>query len=80
MAHTAIKEWRDICEIDYCPECGSPLLTNHNDSNIEAYAVCEDCGADTQLKFAEPYVQGIHGAMKDWADSREVAMKDWVGN
>ena len=30
-------------EYDNCPECGSPLLTFHNDSDTEYWIECEDC-------------------------------------
>lgn len=79
MAQSAINKRRQICEIEECPNCDSLMLTNYNDSNIEAYAICDDCGAVTPLKFAEPYLQGVHGDMKDWADSRDDAVGEMEG-
>ncbi len=45
---------RKIKEIDGCAECDSPLFTIYNESNIEAYAECDDCGYRTELEFLEP--------------------------
>jgi hypothetical protein len=56
-----IKKWRKIREIDTCPECGCPIITIHNDSNVTAYAKCEDCDHETPLEFTEPYIYGRHG-------------------
>jgi len=54
------KQWREVIEIDRCPECGSPLLRIHNDSNITAWAKCEDCEHETELEFAGPYIAKLH--------------------
>ena len=54
------KAWRKINVPETCPECDSFLITVHNDSNIYAYCVCEDCEAEMELDFAEPYVRELH--------------------
>ncbi len=48
-------KWKKVKEIEGCPECGSPLLVIHNDSNREAWAECEDCEAETPLSFVEDF-------------------------
>lgn len=56
------KKWRKVEEVENCEECGSPLIRIHNDSNISAWAKCEeeDCGHEQCLKFLEPYVAESH--------------------
>ncbi len=54
------KAWREIKVPETCPECGSVLITIHNDSNVYCYVSCEDCETDTELEFAELYVRELH--------------------
>lgn len=57
------KQWRKVEEVEKvesCEECSSPLITIHEDSNISAWAKCEDCGHEAHLEFLEPYVPELH--------------------
>jgi len=67
------KAWRKIKEIETCKRCGSPLITIHNDSNVYAYAQCEDCADTTDLEFAEPYIYELH---KHYRILAEIDAKD----
>ena len=68
----ADMKWRKIKEPDGCPNCGSPIIEIINDSNLKAWAACEDCGAETKLEFAEPYIRQRHS--QNWGtDNRSTA-------
>lgn len=43
-------------EKDYCDECGSPLLIFHNDSDVNFYWECEDCG-ETMVIDEEEFIK-----------------------
>lgn len=66
------KQWRKVEEPENCEECGSPLITIHEDSNVSAWAKCEDCDHEQQLKFLEPYVPELH------SHDHVYDKRDWV--
>jgi transcription elongation factor Elf1 len=51
---------RKVKEIETCPECGNWISQIRVDSNLYAWAVCDECETDTELEFAEPYVYEKH--------------------